>query len=118
MDDIEIVSQLEGAHLEQLPELLQAATHADGHEPIGEHKFLRLQRGDDLAVAVLAYESRRLIGYAHTVAYRDHDMKRVSCEFVVHPELRERGIGRTLLAKATEHAQGQGAGRIDAWAYN
>jgi mycothiol synthase len=118
MHHVEIVSQLEGQHLEQLPELLLAATRADGHEPIGEHKFLRLQRGDDLAVAVLAYEAGRLVGYAHTVAYRDHDSKRVSCEFVVHPELRGLGIGRVLLAKATDHAQAQGAGRIDAWAYN
>ena len=118
MHTVEIVSQLEGQHLEQLPELLRAATRADGHEPIGEHKFLRLQRGDDLAVAVLAHESGRLAGYAHTVSYRDHDAKRVSCEFVVHPDLRGRGIGRALLAQATEHAQSQGAGRIDAWAYN
>jgi mycothiol synthase len=118
MHDIEVVSQLEGPHLEQLPELLEAATRADGHEPIGEHKFLRLKRGDDLAVAVLAYDHGRLAGYAHTVAYRDHDAKRVSCEFVVHPEQRGRGIGRVLLAKATEHARLQGAVRIDVWAYN
>ncbi len=118
MHHVEVVSQLEGQHLEQLPELLEASTRADGHEPIGEHKFLRLQRGDDLSVAVLAYEHGRLTGYAHTVVYRDADVKRVSCEFVVHPEQRGRGIGRALLAKATEHAQAQGAGRIDVWAYN
>jgi mycothiol synthase len=118
MHHLEVVSQLEGQHLEQLPELLEAATCADGHEPIGEHKFLRLQRGDDLAVAVLAYDHGRLVGYAHTVVYRDHDAKRLSCEFVVHPESRGRGIGRVLLAKATEHAQAQGVARVDAWAYN
>jgi mycothiol synthase len=118
MHHLEIVSQLEDQHLEQLPALLAAATRADGHEPIGEHKFLRLRRGADLAVAVLAYEQARLVGYAHTIAYLDHDAKRVSCEFVVHPQARGRGIGRLLLAEATEHARAQGARRIDAWAYN
>jgi mycothiol synthase len=118
MHEVELVSQLEPEHLDQLPELIEAATRADGHEPIGEHKFLRLKRGEDLAVALLAYDHGRLAGYAHTVAYRDHDAKRVSCEFVVHPEQRGRGIGRLLMAKATEHALAQGAARIDAWAYN
>lgn len=118
MHHIEIVSQLEGPHLQQLPELLDAATRADGHEPLGEHKFLRLQRGDDLGVAVLAFEEARLAGYAHTLAYSDGDARRMSCEFVVHPDMRERGIGRMLLSHALMHAMSLGAARIDAWAYN
>jgi mycothiol synthase len=118
MHHIEVVSQLEDAHLEQLPELIEAATRADGHEPIGEHKFLRLRRGDDLAVAVLAYEHGRLAGYAHTITYRDQDRLRVSCEFVVHPEQRGNGVGRVLLGKALEQARAQGAARMDVWAYN
>jgi hypothetical protein len=59
MHHVEIVSQLERPHLEQLPALLAAATRADGHEPLGEHKFLRLRRGDDLGIAVLAYRKTR-----------------------------------------------------------
>ena len=118
MHHVEVVAQLEGSHLEQLPELLEAATRADGHEPIGEHKFLRLQRGDDLAAAVLAYEHGKLAGYAHTVTYRDQERRRVSCEFVVHPEQRGIGVGRLLLAQAIEHARSQQAQRIDVWAYN
>ena len=118
MHHIEIVSQLEGPHLRQLPELLDAATRADGHEPLGEHKFLRLQRGDDLGAAVLAFEDGRLAGYAHTLAYADGAARRVSCEIVVHPELRQRGIGRMLLSHALMHASSLGAARIDAWAYN
>ena len=118
MHEVEVVSQLEGAHLEHLPELLDAATRADGHEPLGEHKFLRLRRGEDLAVAVLAYEHGQLAGYAHTVTYQDHEQRRVSCEFVVHPEQRGAGIGRLLLARSLEHAQAQRAHRIDVWAYN
>lgn len=118
MHHIEVVSQLEGAHLAQLPALMDAATRADGHEPIGEHKFLRLQRGDDLAVAMLAFEHERLAGYAHTVTYGSADSRRVSCEFVVHPEVRGKGVGRLLIARALEHAIAQDARRMDVWAYN
>ncbi|TAK73081.1 MAG: mycothiol synthase [Dehalococcoidia bacterium] len=115
---IDIVSQLEASHLEQLPELVDAATAADGHEPLGEHKFLRMRRGDDLAAAVLAFDGPRLAGYAHTVTYGDDAARRASCEFVVHPSFRRRGIGRLLLSHAIMHAQSQAAGRLDLWAYN
>jgi mycothiol synthase len=118
MHHVEVVSQLEGQHLEQLPELIEASTHADGHEPLGEHKFLRLQRGGDLAIALLAYEDGQLAGYAHTLAYGEAGGRRVSCEFVVHPRERGRGVGRLLLSNAIEHARAQGAHSMDVWAYN
>lgn len=118
MHHIEVVSQLEQPHLEHLPELLNAAARADGHEPIGEHKFLRLKRGEDLAVAMLAYEHGTLAGYAHTVTYGQGSDRRVSCEFVVHPGERRRGVGKLLLAQALAHAEAQHARRIDVWAYN
>lgn len=118
MHHIELVSQLGDAHLEQLPQLLDAATLADGHEPLGEHKFLRLKRGDDLGAAVLAYERERLAGYAHTLTYGDGAARRLSCEVVVHPEQRGRGVGRLLLAQALGLARQQEARRIDVWAYN
>lgn len=118
MHHIEIVSQLEAEHLAQLPELVEAATLADGHEPLGEHKFLRLQRGDDLAAAVLAFEDERLAGYAHTVTYGEGAERRASCEFVVHPGSRRRGLGRLLLSHAIMHANSQSARRLDLWAYN
>lgn len=132
MHHVEVVSRLEYPHLEQLPELIEAATRADGHEPIGEHKFLRIQRGDDLAMALLAYahapsnhESarepdarQRLAGYAHALIYGEGESRRVSCEFVVHPEQRRKGIGRLLLAEALTQANEHGARRMDLWAYN
>jgi mycothiol synthase len=118
MNHVELVTQLDGQHLEQLPELIEASRHADGHEPLGEHKFLRIRRGDDLAVALLAYEEGRLAGYAHTLAYGDEATRRVSCEFVVHPEQRGRGVGKLLLSRAVQHAESLGAHRLDVWAYN
>ena len=118
MTRIEIVSQLDARHLAQLPSLLDAATRADGHEPLGEHKFLRLQRGEDLGAAVLAFEDAELSGYAHTVTYGTGDERRASCEFVVHPVFRRRGVGRALLSQAIEHAHAGAARRLDLWAYN
>ena len=118
MHHVEIVSQLDDAHLEQLPELLQAATLVDGHEPLGEHKFLRLKHGDDLARAMLAFEDGRLVGYAHTVTYGEGDGRRASCEFVVHPAFRGRGLGRMLLSHAIMNAHGNDARSMDLWSYN
>lgn len=118
MHHVEIVSQLETQHMEQLPRLLDAATRCDGHEPLGEHKFLRLQHGDDLALAILAFEDGELAGYAHTITYREADARRASCELVVDPPLRRRGIGRTLLSHAMMTAHAKGARQLDLWAYN
>ena len=104
--------------MEQLPLLLDAAARADGHEPLGEHKFLRLQRGDDLSLAILAFEGETLAGYAQTVTYGDEDDRRASCELVVDPSLRRRGVGRMLLSHAIMTAHSKGALHIDLWAYN
>ncbi len=118
MNRIELVARPANGQLSQLPALIQAATLADGHEPLGEHKFLRLEHGSDLVRAIVAFEDDDLAGYAHAVTYGDGDDRRASCEFVVHPAFRRRGIGRMLVAHALVDAQAQGASRIDLWAYN
>jgi mycothiol synthase len=118
MHHIEIITQLEGQNLEHLRDLVEAATRADGHEPLGEHKFLRMKHGDDLALGMMALEGERLVGYAHTLWYADDGERRVSCEMVVHPDLRRQGLGRRLLAKVVEHAESQGASELTVWAYN
>jgi mycothiol synthase len=118
MHHIDVVSQLAPAHLDRLPELIIAATRADGHEPLGEHKFLRLQRGGDASSAALAFEGEALAGYAHTVTYGEGDARRASCEFVVHPSYRRQGVGRALLGRAVESAREHHARRLDVWAYN
>jgi mycothiol synthase len=118
MHHVEIVSRLEDEHLEELDELIAAATQVDGHEPIGEHKFLRLRHGDDVAIAFLAYEASRLVGYAHTLTFESPEGRRVSTEIVVHPDERRSGIGGTLLQYVARHAEAEGAQRLDLWAYN
>jgi mycothiol synthase len=126
MHHVEVITQLHGEHAEQLGGLMDAATKADGHEPIGEHKFLRLQHGDDLAIGFMAYaqtgvrsdEGEQLVGYAHTLTFGSGTERRVSCEVVVHPECRREGVGRTLMQYVLRHAESEGATRLDLWAYN
>jgi mycothiol synthase len=118
MHHIEIVSRLDVEHIKELQDLIDAATEADGHEPIGEHKFLRMRHGDDVTVGFLAYEGKQLVGYAHTLTFRAGDERRVSTEIVVHPDVRRSGIGGALLQYVIRHAEDEGAGRLDLWAYN
>lgn len=118
MHHVEVVSRLVDERVDQLEELIAAARAVDMHEPIGEHKFLRIRQGDDLAIAFMAYEGQRLVGYAHTLTFGSGGERRVSCEMVVHPECRRAGVGRALLGYVVKHAESQGAQKLDAWAYN
>ena len=45
--------------------LAAAALAQDGVRPFGEHKWLRLIRGDDRFVALLLWDGPSLIGAAH-----------------------------------------------------
>lgn len=118
MHYLEIVSHLDDRHLPQVRNLIEAARAADGHEPLGEHKFLRLCHGDDYAAAVLAYAGETLVGYAHTVIFETDGEQRASCEVVVAPLYRRRGVGTELLDRAMEQARRQGVDRFDLWGYN
>ena len=118
MHHVEVISRLEDERVDHLEELIAAAAAVDMHEPIGEHKFLRIKHGDDLAIAFMAYEGQRLVGYAHTLTFGSPEGRRVSCEMVVHPDCRRSGVGRALLGYVVKHAESQGAQRLDVWAYN
>ncbi len=118
MQNLEVITRLEGEHIDELADLTAAAKEADGHEPFGEHKFLRLQHGSDVAIGIMAYEGARLVGYAHTLTFDATGERRVSCELTVHPQFRRTGIGRRLLSRLIEHARSEGALRVDVWGYN
>jgi mycothiol synthase len=118
MHHVEVISRLEGEHVDQLEELIASAAAVDMHEPLGEHKFLRMQQGDDLAVGFMAYEGAQLVGYAHTLAFGSGNERRISCEVVVHPDCRREGVGRALMQYIVRHAEAQGAHTLDLWAYN
>ena len=115
---IEVTTALAERHRSGLGALVAAATLADGHEPLGEHKFLRLQHGDDLGRAIVAEDNGAIVGYGHTLTYGTGDGRRTSVEVVVHPDHRGRGVGAALIAAAVGVARDQSSHWIDLWAYN
>lgn len=118
MHHIQVITRLDGEQVDRLEDLIEAATEADGHEPFGEHKFLRLQAGDDLAMGFAAYEGDELAAYGHTLIYRAGDERRVSCELTVHPRFRRQGVGTLMLERMVRHAESEDATRVDIWCYN
>jgi mycothiol synthase len=92
--------------------LLRAATAADGVRPLSEESELRLQHGGppgggDLVVR----DGDELAGYARYDVGSDG---RLEAELVVHPSLRRRGHGRTLLDRLLQLA---GPRPLSLWAH-
>jgi mycothiol synthase len=77
--------RLSREEIAQAVALVEAAAAADGVGPLSEQSMLALRAG---RAGLLALAGDRLAGYA----YRDDG----SAEFVVHPDLRRRGVGRAL----------------------
>lgn len=100
--------------------LAAAASAADAVRPFGEHKWLRLVRGDDRLVAVLAWDGPALVGAAHCLVYHTPAPNRpcrLTAEIVVHPDRRGHGLGTCLLVQALDLAREEGADEIQFWAY-
>jgi len=100
--------------------LADRAQRQDGVRPFGEHKWLRLIRGDDRFVALLLWCDTQLVGAAHCYAYHTAAPGRpcrLTSELVMDPTWRGRGFGRTLLQAIVERAQVEGADDVQLWAY-
>ena len=97
-------------------ELLDVATAADHHHPLGEHKWLDLVQGGRAGFAgLVAWEPGHdhPVGYAHLT--RGHDSW--ALEFVVDPHHRTPGlpIARQLVSAALEIVGDEGGGHIHVW---
>ena len=97
-------------------ELLDVATEADGHAPLGEHKWLDLVQGGRPGFAgFVAWEP----GHGHPVGYahlsRGHDSW--ALELVVDPHHRSPGlpIARELLGAALGVVRDEGGGHLHFW---
>ncbi|HEY3060262.1 MAG TPA: mycothiol synthase [Chloroflexota bacterium] len=118
--DVQVVRRLTPELQWQVDRLADAAEAVDGLRPFGEHKWLRLVRGDDRCAALLVRRGERLVGAAHCDAYHTSAPERpcrLTAELVVHPELRNQGIGRRLLAAIVDHAEEEVAQELHLWAY-
>jgi mycothiol synthase len=96
--------------------LLDAATRADNHRPLGEHKWLDLVHGGRAGFAGFVARLRAggpLVGYAQVS--RGHGTWGI--EVVVHPESRSEAehVGHDLLEAAIAEIASQGGGHVHLW---
>jgi mycothiol synthase len=117
---LETVRQIGPELQAQLDRLARIACEVDGVSPFGEHKWLRLVRGDDRCTALLLWRHDALVAAAHCDAYHtpapDHPC-RLSVELLVHPGHRRRGLGRLLLHGVLALAHEEAADELHVWAY-
>lgn len=118
---LETVHQLSPELQARVDGVEQAAQAADGGVPaFGEHKWLRLVRGDDHCAALLLWCQDELVAAAHCDAYHTPAPDRpchLNAELVVHPAHRRRGFGTLLLHGVLALAREEGAGELHLWSY-
>lgn len=118
---LETVHRLSPALQARVDAVEQAAQAADGGVPaFGEHKWLRLVRGDDHCAALLLWRQEELVAAAHSDAYHTPAPDRpchLNAELVVHPAHRRRGFGTLLLHGVLALAREEGAGELHLWSY-
>lgn len=96
-----------------LEELFAIVAEADGHAPIGEHKYLDLLGADPAKVTgVVGEEAGDIVAYVALAETADPDT--VALELAVHPLHRRPGILDALLGAACGVTS---ARRIRAWAF-
>lgn len=102
-------SRLTPAQQQQVRELIDAATRADGVAPVGDQVLRELPH--DRTGHLLATDGSDVVGYLNLAPGRDG--AEAMGELVVHPEARRRGVGSALLDVATTRAER----RVRYWAH-
>jgi mycothiol synthase len=117
----EVVSRLTLELQARVNALAHAARAADhGVSPFGEHKWLRLIRGDEDSAAVLLWRGTDLLGAADCDVYParlPNRIRRLAAEAVVHPAHRRQGLGRRLIREVAALAGRRDAAELHLWAY-
>ncbi len=113
---LEVKRQMGQGDIDAVRELLEVATEADGHPPLGEHQWLDLVEGGRAGFAgLVAWEP----GHDHPVGYAQVTRGDTSwaLEFVVDPHHRDTGcaIDRDLVRAALDVVRDEGGGRITLW---
>jgi mycothiol synthase len=116
MHPVEVKRRMGESDIAEVSQLLQQALVADGHYPLGEHKWLDLVHGGRKGFAgFVARESAggHLVGYAQLS--RGHDTW--SVEVVVLPDHRkpDADVGISLLTAVLREVGRQGGGHVHLW---
>jgi mycothiol synthase len=113
---VEVKRQMGEGDIAAVQELLDVASAADHHHPLGEHKWLDLVQGGRAGFAgLVAWEPGHdhPVGYAHLTRGRDS----WALEYVVDPHHRSPGlpVARELVAAALDIVRDEGGGHIHLW---
>ncbi len=101
--------------LPSLELLFDTCRIADGHEPLGEHKYLDLMTGSHQAGAGLVAQAEDLIvGYAHLTPDRSGGM---TLEAAIHPLHRRPETAKRLLVAAVDMARSGSASMVRVWVF-
>jgi len=127
MARLEVKRQMGRGDIQAVSELLDAATSADGHRPLGDHQWLDLVRGGRKGFAgLVAWEP----GHGHPVGYaqltKDHpapsatEASSWALEYVVDPHHRRRDpdIATTLIHAAIAIVTDEGGGHLHMWIHH
>lgn len=99
-----------------LRELFEACALADGHAPVGEHKYLSLLRGEASSVALVDQSGGRLVSYLHLLPNRDEGGW--TFESAVDPAYRTEERLTRVARRAMREASDRGAVTLRTWVYS
>jgi mycothiol synthase len=113
---LEIKRQMAQGDIDAVSELIDVATAADDHRPLGEHQWLDLvQGGREGFAGLVAWEP----GHDHPVGYAQltKGSQSWALEFVIDPHHREgaASIGTTLVEAALAVVGNEGGGHVHLW---
>lgn len=116
MNHVQVKRRMGESDVAEVADLLAAVSAADGHRPLGEHKWLDLVHGGRKGFAgFVAREVERgpLVGYAQL----SHGHRTWSVEVVVPAERRVEGdcVAEDLLRAAMAEVGHQGGGHVHLW---
>ncbi|MGH8937246.1 MAG: mycothiol synthase [Acidimicrobiia bacterium] len=103
--------------LEALESLFAACRLADGHDPLGEHKYLDLvSGGGESTLGLVGEEGRQAVAYAHLT--RNERAEVWGLEVAVHPLWRHTEIIERVVSAARDAAADEAPGEVHLWAYH